>query len=169
MRILLFLLLLLPLSTYSQKSYPYLYEDSIGDQFVILTFEQAQRLDNATEFSPILWKNHTSYYQLVDSLCEKKLESKNFQINTLKSNIDTLKGWSITYMKSYEVCKEKLGSTQNKNDVLIEINDSLKQKIQSMEEHDLVQEKELKKSKRETNLSIAFGFISTVVIFLISL
>lgn len=169
MRLLIFLLIFIVNICYTQKSYPYLFQDSTGGQFVILTLEQAQKLDNATEFSPILWKNHTSYFELVDSLCEKKLQGKNLQIETLKSNIDTLKFWSISYMKSTEVCKEKLQVTENKIDVLNEINTSLKSKVSSLETHISDKDKELKKSKKETTFAIIGGFVGSLIIFLFSL
>jgi hypothetical protein len=153
----------------SQKSYPYLYQDSVGSQFVILTLEQAQKLDNATEFSPLLWKDHTSYYQLVDSLCEKKLETKNLQIETLKKNIDTITEWSVTYMKSYELCKNNVEILNNKSEVTNDINTVLKDKVSSLEERNNQQYFELKRTKRDMNIAILFGFVATIGAFIISL
>lgn len=153
----------------SQKSYPYLYEDSIGKQFVILTLEQAQRLDNATEFSPILWKDHTSYYTLVDSLCEKKLETKNIQIEELKKNIDTLTLWSGAYIRSYELCENQVQLLNNRVEISDEIHKSLKLKIESLEKHNQDQEKNLKRAKKDTNIAIIFTILSSAVFFILSL
>lgn len=161
--------LFLSFSLSSQKTYPYLYQDSIGKQFVVLTLEQAQKLDNATEFSPILWKDHTSYYTLVDSLCEKKLENKNIQIHELKKNIDTLTIWSSAYIKSYELCKNQVELLHNRTEISDEINKNLKLKIESLEKYSQDQEKQLKRAKKETNLAIIFGILSSVVFFVISL
>jgi hypothetical protein len=169
MKILPFLFLFLTFVCQSQKSYPYLYEDSVGKQFVILTFEQAQRLDNATEFSPLLWKDHTSYYQLVDSLCERKLETKNIEIMALKKNIDTISIWYSAYAKSYELCENKVAMLNNKNEVSEEINKSLKQKVNSLENYNQKTEMELKQSKRNIGISIFLGFITTIAVFIFSL
>ena len=50
MKNLLFILtLLLSLTSFSQKSYPRIEKDSLGNKIVIMTYEQAQKVDNSFE------------------------------------------------------------------------------------------------------------------------
>ena len=76
MKNLLFILtLLLSLTSFSQKSYPRIEKDSLGNKIVIMTYEQAQKVDNSFELLNLLKKSgvecdslNLSYIKVIDKL-----------------------------------------------------------------------------------------------------
>lgn len=77
------LLTLMFLTTYCQET-PYMFEDTLGHQFVVLSVEQARILDNSTEYSPIFWENVNST-KILDSVCSVVITKKEFELNEFKS------------------------------------------------------------------------------------
>jgi mevalonate kinase len=177
MKYLTFIFLFFIVGVNAQKTYPYLYKDSIGDEYIVLTLQQAQKLDNATEFSPVLFKDNTAYYKLVDSIYHQKIKSAIDEVVTVKeSEISVIK-------KSYE-------ETQYAMENLRFIIDDQKTKISILENQDIqnketirknmsniedlnnnisVKEREISKQKKDSNKAILFGVISFVVAFIVSI
>lgn len=154
---------------YSQKSYPYLMIDSVGDQFIVLTLEQAQKLDNATEFSPILWKENTAYLKLVDSLCNHKISIKNLEIDSLRSVQKSLEEQLVVSSELIDVLKDRVDiSDKQIYDYQGVIESELYTQAQ-MKKIIIDNEKTIKKQRREMNIAIGFGIVTTIISFLIAL
>jgi hypothetical protein len=139
-----------------QKSYPYLYSDSVGSQFIVLTFEQAQKLDNATEFSPTFWKDVNKYYVHVDSLCKIELLEKNRQIDSL--NLENKKLAEISEL-IYSSVSIRDSIIKNKNQMIknLEYQNSLEKT--DFETKLNVKEKEIKSKKRDIKYLGGFSII----------
>lgn len=85
----------LSLSAYSQYSkakidYPKFETDSNGQQIIVMTIEQAQSLDNATDLLVLLEKQSTQIGKY-DSVCIKVINDKEQVIASHKLEIDKLK------------------------------------------------------------------------------
>lgn len=177
MKYLTFLFLFFTIGINAQKTYPYLYKDSIGDQYIVLTLQQAQKLDNATEFSPVLFKDNSAYYKLVDSIYHQKIKSaikevvtiKEDEINVIKKNyeetqnsVDTLK--AIVDEQKTKISELENQDIQNKEDIRKKTNniDELNETLKSKED-------QISKQRRDSNKAILFGVISFVVAFIISI
>lgn len=169
MKNILFLILLFCSTLTAQKTYPYLLIDSVGDQFVVLTLEQAQKLDNATEFSPKLWKENVVYYKLVDSLCNQKLSIKDTQLdsfrlesNFLKEQLETSERLNNLLESKFKMNDELL--TQYKSEFEI-----MKSEKTIYEEKIKLNEKIIKQQRKEMNIVIGFGIVTTIISFLIAI
>ncbi len=169
MKYIIFLFLFLSSSISAQKTYPYLLIDSVGDQFVILTLEQAQKLDNATEFSPILWKENSTYYKVIDSLCNRKIEIKDIEIDSLKSTESFLLEKILVLENMNDELKNvvKISNSQI-YDYEITLNSYVKENNQLYD--DIIEkEKTIKKQNRNMNIAIGFGIVATIVSFIIGI
>lgn len=177
MKYLTFLFLFFTIGINAQKTYPHLYKDSIGDEYIVLTLQQAQKLDNATEFSPVLFKDNSAYYKLVDSIYHQKIKSaikevvtiKEDEINVIKKNyeetqnsVDTLK--VIINEQKTKISELENQDIQNKEDIRKKTNniDELNETLKSKED-------QISKQRRDSNKAILFGVISFVVAFIISI
>lgn len=161
----------------SQKTYPYLYKDSIGDEYIVLTLQQAQKLDNATEFSPALFKDNTAYYKLVDSVYHQKIKSaieevvvvKDNEINIMKKSFEETQ-FTIENLKwIIDEQKEQINVLEEKDTVNKEI---ILKKSSNIDELNTIiesKEHEIKKQRKDSNRAILFGVISFVVAFVISI
>ena len=71
--------------TFSQK-YPRIEKDSLGNKFVIMTYEQAQKIDNAFELVNLLEKAGAECDSLSLSYVKviSKLEKQVFQLENLE-------------------------------------------------------------------------------------
>lgn len=154
---------------YSQKSYPYLMIDSVGDQFVVLTLEQAQKLDNATEFSPILWKENVAYLKLVDSLCNHKINIKNNEIDSLKTIQKSLEESLVVTSELIDLLKDRVDvSDQQIYDYQRRIETQNLNQIQ-LEKTIIHNEKIIKNQRKEMNMAIGFGIVTAIISFLIAI
>jgi hypothetical protein len=177
MRFLFFIFIFFFTKVNAQKSYPYLYTDSLGDNYIVLTMEQAQKLDNATEFSPVLFKENATYYKLVDSIYNEKIkfavqeitDIKEIEINSIKNSCDE---------KQFMVDNLKWIVDQQKIEIsLLGQKDSINQTILKVKENNLIsldntlkiKESELKKQRKTVNTAIGFGIISAIVAFILSI
>lgn len=87
--------MILSLSAYSQYSqpkieYPRFEIDSLGQQVLVMTIEQAQNLDNGTDLLVLLQKQNTQMSQY-DSVCVKVINDKEQVIASQKMEIAKLK------------------------------------------------------------------------------
>ena len=87
--------MILSLSAYSQYSqpkidYPRFETDSLGQQVLVMTIEQAQNLDNGTDLLVLLEKKNTQMSQY-DSVCVKVINDKEQVIASQKMEIAKLK------------------------------------------------------------------------------
>jgi|688.fasta_scaffold874825_1 hypothetical protein len=78
---------------FSQKDYPKIEKDSIGNQFVIMTLEQAQKVDNAFELLQLLEKSEAqcdsinlSYIKIIDNL-ERQIVLLESDVMLIKQQI----------------------------------------------------------------------------------
>jgi hypothetical protein len=152
-----------------QKTYPYLFSDSVGSQFVVLTLDQAQKLDNATEFSPTFWKDVNKYYVHVDSLCTMEIEVKNRQIDSL-STMNTELNDMVKIVYNSIPQRDEIIKSQNqeiktlKEQIVLkeEINDTQVQLIKG-------KDKEIKKKNRDIKYLSGFSIILMIGVVISSI
>ena len=177
MKYLTFLFLFFTIGINAQKTYPHLYKDSIGDEYIVLTLQQAQKLDNATEFSPVLFKDNSAYYKLVDSIYHQKIKSaikevvtiKEGEINVIKKNYEETQNSLDTLKVIIDEQKTKISELQNQD---IQNKEDIKKKTNNINElNETLKSKEdqIYKQRRDSNKAILFGVISFVVAFIISI
>ena len=142
-----------------QKSYPYLYSDSVGSQFVVLTFEQAQKLDNATEFSPTFWKDVNKYYVHVDSLCKIQIDEKNNVVDSLNLLNQSLK--QITSIMSESISMRDT-LIKSKNQIIKNLEAEMMINNQKYNDTVKFKDKEIKKKNRDIKYLSGFSIILMV-------
>jgi uncharacterized protein (DUF3084 family) len=122
--------MILSLSAYSQYSqpkidYPKFEIDSLGQQVLVMTIEQAQNLDNGTDLLVLLEKQNTQMGQY-DSVCvkvindkEQVIASQKMEIVKLKESINnkdlqikTLQGEIAAYLKKILILEEQVANRQ---------------------------------------------------------
>jgi uncharacterized protein (DUF3084 family) len=118
--------MILSLSAYSQYSqpkidYPRFEIDSLGQQVLVMTIEQAQNLDNGTDLLVLLQKQNTQMGQY-DSVCvkvindkEQVIASQKMEIAKLKESINNkdlqikaLQGEVVSYLKKILILEEQV-------------------------------------------------------------
>lgn len=177
MKYLTFVFLFLFFGANSQKTYPYLYKDSMGDEYIVLTLQQAQKLDNATEFSPVLFKDNTAYYKLVDSVYHQKIKMaikevvniKDNEINSIKKDYEETQSTVETFKLTIDEQKNEISTLEKKDSLNKEIIYLNKNKIHELNTMIDTKESEIKKQRKDSNKAILFGIISFVVAFIISI
>ena len=122
--------MILSLSAYSQYSqpkidYPRFEIDSLGQQVLVMTIEQAQNLDNCTDLFVLLQKQNTQMGQY-DSVCvkvindkEKVIASQKMEIAKLKESINNkdlqikaLQGEVASYLKKILILEDEVTNRQ---------------------------------------------------------
>jgi septal ring factor EnvC (AmiA/AmiB activator) len=161
----------------AQKTYPHLYKDSIGDEYIVLTLQQAQNLDNATEFSPVLFKDNSAYYKLVDSICYQKISSAINEIVSIKDN--EISGIKKSYEETQYIMENlKLTIDDQKTKISILENQDIQNKktieknLNNIEDlNNIIRDKntEIVKQRKNSNKAILFGVISFVFAFIVSI
>ncbi len=149
-----------------QKSYPYLYSDSVGSQFVVLTFEQAQKLDNATEFSPTFWKDVNKYYVHVDSLCKIQIDEKNNVVDSLNLLNQSLK--QITSIMSESISMRDT-MIKSKNQIIKNLENEMMINNQKYNDTVKFKDKEIKKKNRDIKYLSGFSIILMVGVVISSI
>ena len=121
---------ILSLSAYSQYSqpkidYPRFEIDSLGQQVLVMTIEQAQNLDNGTDLLVLLQKQNTQMGQY-DSVCvkvindkEQVIASQKMEIAKLKESINNkdlqikaLQGEVVSYLKNILILEDQVDNRQ---------------------------------------------------------
>ena len=121
---------ILSLSAYSQYSqpkidYPRFEIDSLGQQVLVMTIEQAQNLDNGTDLLVLLQKQNTQMGQY-DSVCvkvindkEQVIASQKMEIAKLKESINNkdlqikaLQGEVASYLKKILILEDQVDNRQ---------------------------------------------------------
>lgn len=122
--------MILSLSAYSQYSqpkidYPRFETDSLGQQVLVMTIEQAQNLDNGTDLLVLLEKKNTQMGQY-DSVCvkvindkEQVIASQKMEIAKLKESINNkdlqikaLQGEVASYLKKILILENEVANRQ---------------------------------------------------------
>ena len=122
--------MILSLSAYSQYSqpkidYPRFEIDSLGQQVLVMTIEQAQNLDNGTDLLVLLEKQNTQMVQY-DSVCvkvindkEQVIASQKMEIAKLKESINnkdlqikSLQGEVASYLKKILILEDQVDNRQ---------------------------------------------------------
>ena len=121
---------ILSLSAYSQYSqpkidYPRFEIDSLGQQVLVMTIEQAQNLDNGADLLVLLQKQNTQMGQY-DSVCvkvindkEQVIASQKMEIAKLKESINNkdlqikaLQGEVVSYLKKILILEDQVDKRQ---------------------------------------------------------
>ena len=121
---------ILSLSAYSQYSqpkidYPRFEIDSLGQQVLVMTIEQAQNLDNGADLLVLLQKQNTQMGQY-DSVCvkvindkEQVIASQKMEIAKLKESINNkdlqikaLQGEVVSYLKKILILEDQVNNRQ---------------------------------------------------------
>lgn len=87
--IILVILSILSISSYSQDLYPRYEKDSMGNTIVLMTIEQAQKLDNNSDLL-LLFKEAGLEFNSYDSICIKAVNDKDAVISSQKIEIASL-------------------------------------------------------------------------------
>ena len=122
--------MILSLSAYSQYSqpkidYPRFEIDSLGQQVLVMTIEQAQNLDNGADLLVLLQKQNTQMGQY-DSVCvkvindkEQVIASQKMEIAKLKESINNkdlqikaLQGEVVSYLKKILILEDQVNNRQ---------------------------------------------------------
>ncbi len=99
--------------------YPLLQVDSTGQKVIVMTMDQAQKLDNATEFSPILFKESRNYAKLIDSLCIQTIELKSLEIAALQNEKRILSDTLLQVLENNKIEKQDNTIMQREYDRVI--------------------------------------------------
>lgn len=78
------------ISAYSQSDYPRFETDSLGNKIVLMTIEQAQKLDNNTDLL-VLFEKMNADIGDYDKVCVKVINEKDVVINSQTVQISKLK------------------------------------------------------------------------------
>lgn len=117
--ILSFLLVYVTQMAFAQQA-PYIFKNTEGQEFMVLTIEQVRSLDNLTEYSPILWEEFDCS-KVVDSVCSRIIKDRDITINLYKESSDFLLEQNkilkdrIEFQESEIMNKEKLMSIKEEN------------------------------------------------------
>jgi hypothetical protein len=141
--------LIISMSAYSQSAYPRFEKDSSGLTVVLMTIEQAQKLDNSSDLLPLFEKLNLQIGEY-DSLCIKVLNSKDQVISLQNLQIQDFK--KLTSIKDEKI----LNLAKTNVDKEIKIQDLNKIIVNKDDEIDL-HLKEIKKTKRRYLLGGTLG------------
>jgi uncharacterized protein (DUF3084 family) len=122
---------LISLTAFSQD-YPKIEKDSLGNQIVIMTLEQAQALDNNTDLLVLFEKLNTDISNF-DSVCVKVINEKDEVINQQTIQISNLKK-----------------ALNNKDDQILNLQKTVDEKDKSI----LILEKVIVNKDQEINLHL---------------
>ena len=144
-----FAFLIISMTAYSQSTYPRIEKDSTGLTIVLMTIEQAQKLDNDSDLLPLFEKLNLQIGEY-DSLCIKVLNNKDQVINLQNLQIRDLK-------KSASIKDEKISNlsktSADKEIKILDLNKILNNKDDEIDLH----LKEIKKTKRRYLLGGTLG------------
>jgi len=155
--IILALLSLFSFVGYSQSiDYPRIEKDSLGNSIVLMTIEQAQKLDNNTDLL-LLFENLNSQIGTMDSICLKVVNEKDAVIATQSIQISDLKS-------SIKIKDDKISELQGKITQLNKSIVSLKTEIDNKNTEINLHISEIKKTKTRFALygggaGLLIGFI----------
>jgi len=156
MKNILILFLFFTSASYSQVIYPLLKSDSTGQKIVIMTMEQAQKLDNATEYSPILFKEKQDYAKLIDSLCIQTIELKSLEVIAIQEEKRQIND-SLSYMIN------KYNQERESN---LYVQSQYERIIAGYKENDEVKKTQIEKEKKKSsNLLKALGVTLIALVF----
>lgn len=113
MKLLLTIFMSMIISLGVSQQTPYLLKDSSGNQFIVLSLEQARVLDNSTDYSPILWKE-LDCKSLIDSVYEKLFIEKEKQIQDCESVSVVLEKQNELLRNIITIDKRKLSLLEEK-------------------------------------------------------
>lgn len=109
--LLIIITLLLSFNSYSQKGYPKIEKDSLGNKIVIMTYEQAQKIDNAFELLNLLEKSgaecdslNLSYIKVIDKL-EKQILLFETDVKLYKEQIIDKDGQILNLNQRLKNCE----------------------------------------------------------------
>lgn len=148
------LLLFAASSVYGQIEYPRYEKDSLGQIVVVMTVEQAQKLDNATDLL-VLFEKLNSQIAEYDSVCLKVITSKDkviaeqtIQINKLKEACDSKDQQIIDLQKIIAKREETIAN--------------LDSQLKKSEEIQLVYKKEVRRLKTKMIVGGSIGGLSII-------
>lgn len=148
------ILMIFSIFAFSQNEYPRIETDSAGNKVVVMTIEQAQKVDNNMEILSLLEKAgiqcdsiNTAYIKVIDDMGK--------QISLLELDIKTLKEQIKDKDAQIANLQERLSNSEKSNDLCEE------QKKKKDEEVALLK-KEVKKQKRQKVVGFIVGGLGVV-------
>ena len=112
--VLIFIFLIFSAITYAQIDYPRFEIDSLGQKVVVMTVQQAQKLDNNSELLLLFEGLNTKMIEN-DSICIKVINDKDYvisiqklEINKLKESLSTKDEKILTLQSEIDKHNEKL-------------------------------------------------------------
>jgi uncharacterized protein (DUF3084 family) len=157
--ILLIFALIISLCSYSQNiDYPKFEIDSLGQQVVVMTIEQAQALDNNSELL-LLFEKLNSQMTDYDSVCVKVINDKDNVIASQKMEISNLK-------KSLENKDDQITSLQGEISGYVKKISILELEVQNRQNLVDVKDKQIKRLKTKMILGGAGGGLAIIGLIL---
>ena len=165
MKIITIIFILFVNTIFAQKKYPYLDKDSDGVILVILTEEQARKLDNMSEFTHQSIRDKEGYIKFADSLCSIKILKYEEKYKNIEESLSLSQGNynSLMSIKMNDEAKlyDKISNLEqiNQNNLLL---------IKNHENTIYENNKKLKLYGRHVNVAIGFGLLAFVGAFIAS-
>ena len=157
--ILLIFALIISLFSYSQKiDYPKFEIDSLGQQVVVMTIEQAQALDNNSDLL-LLFEKLNSQMAYYDSVCVKVINDKDNVIVSQKMEISNLK-------KSLQNKDDQITSLQGEISGYVKKISILELEVQNRQNLVDVKDKQIKRMKTKMILGGAGGGLAIIGLIL---
>lgn len=135
---------------------PYIFKNSNGDEFVVLSIEQARTLDNFTEYSPILWEKFDCT-SVVDSVCKNLVDDKNQRIQEYKEIVRTIHDENLILKESIVIKDEKINLIENRLDI----------EKKSSDEQITLKDKEIKKHQVTNKVISSISLITITGLLII--
>jgi len=135
------MLMISSILSFSQTDYPRIEIDSLGHKVVVMTIEQAQKIDNNLEILNLLEKQGTQYDSLNVAFL-KVVDDLNKQVSLLELNVNKLKDQIMDKDIQISYLQQELSNSES-NIKLCEI-----QKNNDKEEINILK-KEVKKQKMQ--------------------
>lgn len=141
----------------AQIEYPRLEVDSLGQQVVVMTIEQAQQLDNNSELL-LLFENLNNQMLSYDSICVKVINDKEYVISTQKLEITKLKESLNTKDEKIKTLQSEIEKHNEKVSIL---------ESQLLNRNQMIEVKDQKINSLKTKMYVGGGIGGVAIIGLI--
>jgi chromosome segregation ATPase len=150
------LTLLLSISTFIifSQEYPRIEIDSTGKKLVVITYEQAQKVDNAFELLTLLEKAGAECDSLTLSYV-KVIDGLKHQVTLLESDITLYKGQIVDKDSQISNLQQRLSNSETNVT-------NCEQQITTRDEQILLLNKEMKTLKTKRNIAYGTGIIGVI-------
>lgn len=139
--------------SYSQN-YPKIETDSTGRKLVVMTYEQAQKIDNAFELLTLLEKSGAECDSLTLSYV-KVIDGLNHQVSLLEVDLNLYKGQIIDKDKQIENLQQRLNNCET-------IKSTCDQQISVRDKQIVLLDNEIKTLKTKRNIAYGAGIVGVI-------